>query len=236
MLDDLTISPNARRPADVRRRSSPPHEARTGSAPERRTHAETEPRRSAPRTPPRDDAAEPRAAAASEPPRLTARETEILELIAYGMAVKGISERLNCAESTVRRRISGICKKTGSRNRAEAVRFFEEHLAPPHPRAATVERAAGEARPDAAVPTRPDAADPTRGHARAAPERTLVAVAPRHVPARQSRPSAMPAAPKPYRVAAVAALASGFAVLVLTVVITLAAGVGVFALAGPVLR
>jgi DNA-binding NarL/FixJ family response regulator len=53
--------------------------------------------------------------------RLTAREREILVLVAQGESNTAISERLVLSEATVRTHVSRILMKTGCRDRAQAV-------------------------------------------------------------------------------------------------------------------
>ncbi|MFI0738227.1 response regulator [Streptomyces sp. NPDC021100] len=61
----------------------------------------------------------------SAPPqdRLTARETEILTLIAEGLSNAEISERLFLSRATVKTHINRVFAKTGARDRAQAVRY-----------------------------------------------------------------------------------------------------------------
>ena len=58
---------------------------------------------------------------------LTARETEVLRAAQDGASVAAISGRLFLSEGTVRNHLSSAIGKTGSRNRAEAVRVAQEH-------------------------------------------------------------------------------------------------------------
>jgi DNA-binding NarL/FixJ family response regulator len=53
--------------------------------------------------------------------RLTPREREVLELIAFGMSNSEISERFVLSEATVKTHVARILMKTGSRDRAQAV-------------------------------------------------------------------------------------------------------------------
>ena len=57
---------------------------------------------------------------------LTARESEILQLLSTGMTDDEISVRTNISRSTVRFHISNILKKTGTSSRVEAVRSLQK--------------------------------------------------------------------------------------------------------------
>jgi DNA-binding NarL/FixJ family response regulator len=61
-----------------------------------------------------DDAAE------AEP--LTAREIEVLELLAQGLPNKAIGARLGISDQTVKFHVASICGKLGAANRTEAAR------------------------------------------------------------------------------------------------------------------
>ena len=52
---------------------------------------------------------------------LTAREREVLVLMAHGMSNGDITQKLFLSEATVRTHVSRILMKTGSRDRTEAV-------------------------------------------------------------------------------------------------------------------
>lgn len=54
---------------------------------------------------------------------LTAREVEVLELLARGMPNKAIAARLAISGQTVKFHVSSIAGKLGARNRTEAVRL-----------------------------------------------------------------------------------------------------------------
>ncbi len=54
---------------------------------------------------------------------LTAREIEVLELLARGMPNKAIGERLAISDQTVKFHVSSIAGKLGAHNRTEAVRL-----------------------------------------------------------------------------------------------------------------
>jgi DNA-binding CsgD family transcriptional regulator len=62
---------------------------------------------------------------------LTARELEILELLAHGARTSLIAERLAISENTVKSHLTSIYKKTGSRNRVQAARHYLELLDEP---------------------------------------------------------------------------------------------------------
>lgn len=53
---------------------------------------------------------------------LTERELEVLRIVAEGLPLKEIARRLFLAHGTVRNHLSVIMRKTGTRNRLEAVR------------------------------------------------------------------------------------------------------------------
>jgi DNA-binding NarL/FixJ family response regulator len=54
---------------------------------------------------------------------LTAREVDVLELLAQGMPNKAIAARLAISDQTVKFHVSSIAGKLGARNRTEAVRL-----------------------------------------------------------------------------------------------------------------
>ncbi|MDQ7903914.1 response regulator transcription factor [Phytohabitans sp. ZYX-F-186] len=67
------------------------------------------------------------AAVLNPPPNpLTTREREILRAAAEGLPPKEIAVRLYLAHGTVRNRMSAILRKTGARNRLEAIRRAQE--------------------------------------------------------------------------------------------------------------
>lgn len=59
--------------------------------------------------------------------RLTERETEVLRLVAKGLAYKQIAERLVLAHRTVQNHVQNILGKLHLHNRAELVRYAIEH-------------------------------------------------------------------------------------------------------------
>ena len=79
-----------------------------------------------------DASVDGRAAAAepgpSAPPNgLTAREIEVLQLIAAGKSNPEIARELFVSEATVKTHINHVFAKTGARDRAQAVRFAYQH-------------------------------------------------------------------------------------------------------------
>ena len=58
---------------------------------------------------------------------LSAREREVLALIADGLSNARIAERLQIGEKTVRNHTSNVFDKLGVRSRAEAIVFAHEH-------------------------------------------------------------------------------------------------------------
>lgn len=57
------------------------------------------------------------------PEPLTAREIEVLELVAEGCSNKAIAERLRISDQTVKFHLASIIGKLGASNRTEAVRL-----------------------------------------------------------------------------------------------------------------
>jgi DNA-binding NarL/FixJ family response regulator len=69
-----------------------------------------------------------------EPPDgLTAREAEVLALVAEGLSNKEIAARLHIGAATVKTHINNLFGKIGVRDRAQAVRYAYQHglIAPP---------------------------------------------------------------------------------------------------------
>jgi DNA-binding NarL/FixJ family response regulator len=61
------------------------------------------------------------------PGGLTARETEVLVLLATGLSNAEIGQRLYLSHATVKTHINRIFAKTGARDRAQAVRYAYQH-------------------------------------------------------------------------------------------------------------
>ncbi|MEU9988253.1 response regulator [Streptomyces sp. NPDC007971] len=66
---------------------------------------------------------EPAPAAAEAPDGLTARETEVLVLIAEGLSNQEIARALHVSTATVKTHINNLFAKTGLKDRAQAVRY-----------------------------------------------------------------------------------------------------------------
>ncbi|MET8698908.1 response regulator [Kitasatospora sp. NPDC058032] len=71
-------------------------------------------------------AAEPPAAAAPVVPQLTARETEVLRMVAKGLSYKQIADRLVLSHRTVQNHVQNTLGKLQLHNRVELVRYAIE--------------------------------------------------------------------------------------------------------------
>jgi DNA-binding NarL/FixJ family response regulator len=58
---------------------------------------------------------------------LTAREQEILGLVARGDSSPAVARHLGLAENTVKTHLANIYRKTGAHNRVQATRFYLSH-------------------------------------------------------------------------------------------------------------
>jgi DNA-binding NarL/FixJ family response regulator len=74
-----------------------------------------------------DAAPAPGAHAQSLPDDLTPREAEVLKLIATGLSNAEIAEALVVSNATVKTHVNRVFYKTGSRDRAQAVRYAYTH-------------------------------------------------------------------------------------------------------------
>jgi DNA-binding NarL/FixJ family response regulator len=73
------------------------------------------------------EAADLPAALRKPPGGLTAREAEVLTLLASGLSNPEIAQRLYLSHATVKTHINRIFAKTGARDRAQAVRYAYQH-------------------------------------------------------------------------------------------------------------
>jgi len=74
--------------------------------------------------------ADPPGPGRTPPDGLTAREVEVLALLASGLSNTEIAQRLYLSNATVKTHINRIFAKTGARDRAQAVRYaYQHHLA-----------------------------------------------------------------------------------------------------------
>jgi DNA-binding NarL/FixJ family response regulator len=71
--------------------------------------------------------AQPPAQSSVPPAGLTAREVDVLRLIAAGRSNPEIARELFVSEATVKTHINHVFAKTGARDRAQAVRFAYQH-------------------------------------------------------------------------------------------------------------
>jgi DNA-binding CsgD family transcriptional regulator len=55
---------------------------------------------------------------------LTARELEILSLVAAGETTSAIAEQLGISQATVKTHLTHVYRKTGARNRVQATRHY----------------------------------------------------------------------------------------------------------------
>jgi DNA-binding NarL/FixJ family response regulator len=72
-------------------------------------------------------AAAPGADAGTESGELTPREADVLRLIAQGQSNREIARTLFVSEATVKTHVNRIFAKTGSRDRAQAIRYAYSH-------------------------------------------------------------------------------------------------------------
>jgi DNA-binding NarL/FixJ family response regulator len=78
--------------------------------------------------PPAPDPAASAGPGGQQPPDgLTAREAEVLTLLASGLSNAEIAQRLFLSHATVKTHINRIFAKTGARDRAQAVRYAYQH-------------------------------------------------------------------------------------------------------------
>jgi DNA-binding NarL/FixJ family response regulator len=70
---------------------------------------------------------EPAPSVPAAPAGLTARETQVLRLLAEGMLNREIADRLVITENTAANHVRSILAKTGSGNRTQAAMFAATH-------------------------------------------------------------------------------------------------------------
>jgi DNA-binding NarL/FixJ family response regulator len=63
----------------------------------------------------------------ADPGELTPREADVLRLIAAGQSNREIARTLFVSEATVKTHVNRIFAKTGSRDRAQAIRYAYTH-------------------------------------------------------------------------------------------------------------
>jgi DNA-binding NarL/FixJ family response regulator len=61
------------------------------------------------------------------PAGLSAREAEVLKLVAHGLTNAQIGKELFISPNTVNRHLSSVYRKTGASSRVAAARFASEH-------------------------------------------------------------------------------------------------------------
>jgi DNA-binding NarL/FixJ family response regulator len=66
-------------------------------------------------------------AASGDESELTPREAEVLRLIAAGQSNREIARALFVSEATIKTHVNRIFAKTGSRDRAQAIRYAYTH-------------------------------------------------------------------------------------------------------------
>ncbi len=66
--------------------------------------------------------------------RLSAREAEVLDLVATGLANKQIARRLGITERTVKAHLTAVFQQLGVTDRTQAALWAREHLPPPEAR------------------------------------------------------------------------------------------------------